>query len=675
MKMKKILFLMAASITLLMTMTVLTSCTDDNDDAPVVTDDKLVVVTDDKPFPYDSDIDETVQPGDDYYRYALGKWLDSSNPSTSLSQQIRENNQALLVKTLTTSNDHLLVQLRRLVDEAMTDDSRSVALLKERLAMLEQVETADQLFEAFATLHRLGYSPLVRLVPYVGPNNGKNIINLMVTGAKTAEMDTVMGRADAKRLPEKVSSYCQTLRHFDYSEERIAQISENATKVETMEMQIFPLILNIELLNSPQFAATRGSDGDEAMNAKIKVGALMGIDEADIREERVLPMPMNCIVPFASASQQPELIPVFRDYMIYNVISQDAYCIPKLTGQTDRFTILNNLLHYNRYYKYRVLTEACGYDNIYKQQCQDILKRMRQIFIQRVEHLDWMSAATKVGACHKAEAMKFYVGYPEKWNDDMTPQCEDNCLLAAATQLRQHSVAVAKKMIGRNVDDMGWDFFATSSQFVLDNSFYMRPANSLIILPSWITRPRFDSQLSEAIIYASSICFGHELCHGFDADGSKYDADGNQRDWWEPTDRQAFDAKQQMMVDLFNQMEDYPGQPADGALTLNENLADYGGVELALECYKLRLTEQGFSGEQFDEQIKKFFLAYAQLYKDDYERSLETLKVMHDKKNTHSLHHVRINGMMRLQNDWYRLYNVKPTDKLYLAPDNRVKIW
>ena len=154
-----------------------------------------------------------------------------------------------------------------------------------------------------------------------------------------------------------------------------------------------------------------------------------------------------------------------------------------------------------------------------------------------------------------------------------------------------------------------------------------------------------------------------------------YDADGNAYDSWIPADRQAFEAKQQVLIDLFNQLEDYPGQAADGNLTLNENLADYGGLELALDCYKQRLREQGFTGEQFDEQIKKFFLSYVQIWKEESERSLEELKRLHDMKNSHSLNHVRVNGMMRLQDDWYRLYDVKPTDKLYLAPEQRVKIW
>jgi predicted metalloendopeptidase len=389
----------------------------------------------------------------------------------------------------------------------------------------------------------------------------------------------------------------------------------------------------------------------------------------------VIRMSPDVFTLFASVEQKPELVPVIRDYMIYSVISQDAFCIPKLAAKTDRFDILDNLLHYNKYYKYRILTETLGRDNIYKQQCIDILENMRKTFIRRVDNLDWMSDATKAEAKRKAEAMSFYVGYPDEWNDDMTPQADGDCLLAAVTQMRQHEVEVSKQMIGGNYDELGWDFMASTRLFSTDNAFHLKPVNSLVILPTWVTKPRFDSELSEATLYAVAITFGHEFCHGFDAKGSLVDADGNAHDSWTPADRQAFEAKQQMMIELFNQLEDYPGQPADGAQTLDENLADYGGVELALDCYKQRLREQGFTGEQFDEQIKKFFLAYSQMWKDDYERSLEGLKQMHDRKDNHSLNHVRVNGMMRLQDDWYRLYDVKPTDKLYLAPEQRVKIW
>ncbi len=653
----------AAAITLLMTMTVtMTSCTD-NEDVPVE-------VTDDKPFTYDSEIDETVRPGDDFYRYALGQWIKSSDPSPSISKQIAEDFQSVAKRTLTTSNDPLMVLLRSQVDEAMADDSRSVALLKERLQMLEQVETADQLYAAFATLHQLGYNPLFCLKPFLG--EGKKVTNLMATGGKTVEMDTVMASKKSELMAEKVASYCQTLNLLGYSDERIAQISENATKLEQIGMDAF--LVNIEMLQRPLPLTRAAIDSEELTKAMLTIGTLMGIEKDAIEAGLVVPTVLNLVFQFAKVGEQPELVPVFRDYMIYNVISQDAYCVPKLTGQTDLFAILKNVLHYNTYYKYRIMVENYGYDNIYKQQCQNIMNRIRALFIQRINKLDWMSAATKAEARRKAEAMTFYIGYAEQWNDEMTPQAGGNCLLATVTQLRQHAVQSSKKMIGSHLDDIGWDFWASYTGFTTDNAFHMCSANSLVILPAWITRSRFNSDLSEATLYATATTFGHEFCHGFDILGSQYDADGNIRDWWQPSDKQAFQAKQQAMIEIFNNLEAYPGQNADGEKTLAENMADYGGVELALECYKQRLTEQGFTGKQFDEQIKKFFLAYAQLWKHENERSEKILEYMFQ-TDDHSVPHNRINGMMRLQDDWYRLYDVKPTDKLYLAPQDRVKIW
>ena len=657
--MKKIL-MAAAALTL-----ILTSCNSRME--PIIVEDTL-------PFPYDTEIDETVRPGDDYYHYALGKWLDSSNPSPSFFDQISENNQELLARTLTTSSDPLLVQLRGMVEKAMADDSRSAALIKERLQMLEQVETVDQLYEAFSELHRLGYNPLVRLSPEV--RYGKEVVNIMLSGGKPVELDTLMAMRDTEKVAEKVASYCQPLTHFGYSQERIVQISQNAVKMETVEMSVFVKVY--DLLNTPAERIPATKSDDPYKDAVMFVGGLMGLDPALVERYMITPLTMagfELLRQFATLAEHPELVPLFRDYMIYNVICQDAFCIPKTTAQTDRVAILANLLHYNRYYKYRILLDSYGTENIFKQQCLSILEDLRQVLIERIENLDWMSAPTKAEARKKAEAMTFYVGYPEQWNSDMNPQVDGDCLLDVATQLRQHQNSVVKNMLGRNLDEVGWDFWAILSAFTTDNAFHLREANALIILPSWITRPRFDNELSEAVTYAAAICFAHEICHGFDAGGSLADADGVKRDWWAPADKQAFLEKQKALIELFNQMEDYPGQPADGELTLNENLADYGGVTIALECYKQRLTRQGFTGEQFDEQIKKFFLAYAQFYKHTYERTVEYQKKIHDMKDSHSLNHVRINGMMRLQDDWYRLYDVQPTDKLYVAPENRVKIW
>lgn len=663
--MKKILMVAAATM-LLMSMTVLTSCTSDNNDNPVV-------VTDNKPFPYDSEIDETVRPGDDFYRYVNGLWLSSPNPAPSEMKQIENQMKQVLNEALATSQDALLVTLRNQSDATLADDSHNMAMLKERLQMLEQVETADQLHAAFGNLYELGYSTLFRLIPLV--YLGKKTTLTISTGGMPEEMLTVFMRKKPEQIDSMVRAYCQPLAALGYSTERSAEIIRNAIDVEHTASEAY--VYGYEMMQHPLRALTRSDEGNnEAAQKANAIYKMMGLTPDDFNSSRVILTSLgvnNMLYDFACVSDQKD-INAYRDYMIYNVVAQDAPFVPSVNMKTDRKVMLQRALQYNRYYKYRQLVEYYGKENIYKQECKDIMERMRQIFIQRIDGLDWMSDATKTEARRKAEKMKFYIGYPDQWNDAMTPVTNGSCLLETVTQLRQDALQKTLAMAGKSLDENPWDVWATIAQFTTDNAFYQTTANALVILPSWITRPRFDRNLSEATLYTTSYVFGHEFCHGFDANGSLFDADGMLRDWWEPADKQAFQEKQQAMIDLFSQMEAYPGQSVNGQQTLVENMADYGGMELALACYKQRLKEQGFTGAQFDEQIKKFFIAFAALWKMERELSLADLKHYHE-IDGHALPHARINGQARLQADWYRLFDVKPTDKLYVKPEERVKIW
>lgn len=659
--MKKIL---SAVLYCAITMSMLTSCAIEDNPAPV---------TDYKPFPYDSEIDNSVRPGDDFYRYALGQWFNSSDPAPSIFEQIENEMPLIFNNMLNTSNDPVMVTLRSQADQTLNDDSKNKALLSERLQMLEQVTTGDQLNAAFANLHSLGYSPLFRLIPFA--SEGKLGINLITSGAMTREVTSFAALNDKESLDSAVTAYCSHLDALGFSQERIAQITENAIKIENIEMRAFEYALELARHPQPITVTRRASSGDE--QKKDAVFKMMGATDQELKEQVLFTSSIgidSLILDFADAAQSPSNVEAFRDYMIYNVLAQDLPFVPSINKQADRTDMLKSALQYNKYYKYRLLTESYGKDNICKQQCQDIMEQMRKNFIRRVDNLDWMSASTKVEARKKAEAMKFYIGYPDQWNDKLTPKIEGDVLLATVTQLRQNAVQTISSIRGRNADVLGWDLWASMAQFTTDNAFYLSTANSLVILPAWICKPRFDNDLSEAAVYAVTTTFGHEFCHGFDAGGAKYDENGYYRDWWAPVDQAAFQAKQQIMIDLYNQLEVYPGLMADGQKTLKENMADYGGQELALECYKQRLTNQGFKGAQYDEQIKKFFLSFAHLWKEERELDNEMLEYLYE-VDTHSAAHNRVNGMMRLQDDWYRLYDVKPTDKLYLAPEDRVKIW
>ena len=651
--MRKYFFLMAMAIVVLG----FTACTDNIDNA--------MPVTDDKPFPYDSEIDKSVRPGDDFYRYAIGQWLNSTNPSLSLFKQVSEEYKVILSNMLTTNSSPVIVTLRSLADQTLSDDSKSKALLGDRLQMLEQVTTADELYAAFQTLQELGYSPLFRIVPVM--NQGRTPANVLVTGAMTKEMTNAARRKNEHLVDSLVAANCQFLSGFGFSQERIAQIIENATEIEMAEMRCYSA--GYEMLKKPEVIHRAGSMFDIFM--------MMGISEEDVQDNRFVVSGselLQLVRTFASVGDNQAFVNAFRDYMIYNVMAQDAPFVPSVSRKTDRVEMMRSALERNKYYMYRLLAESYGYENINKQECIDIMEKMRKIFIQRIENLDWMTAATKAEARKKAEAMKFFVGYPEQWNDDLTPEVASDNMLDAATQLRQNAIQTTAGIRKKNFDDHAWDVWASMAQFITDNAFYMPTANSLVILPAWITKPRFNTYFSDAMLYAISVTFGHEFCHGFDANGSNFDADGRVRDWWQADDKTAFKAKQQILIDLYNQLDVYPGLKADGEKTLAENMADYGGIELALACYKQHITEQGFTGMHFDEQIKKLFFAYAQSWKIENERDLNELKLLYE-LDTHSAAHNRVNGMMRLQDDWYRLFNVKQTDKLYLAPEQRVKIW
>lgn len=656
----------AAVLCCMMTMPMLTSCS---------IDDNSVPVTDNKPFPCEDGMDYSMRPGDDFYRYVNGAWLDSPNPTPSMFKQVESESQKAFENMLATSTDPLVVKMRSQAAADMSDDSKNKAIVNERLQMIEKVTTADQLYATFGTLQDLGYCPLLRLTPI--PGVGRVNCNLIVTGGSTDELSVAFKYAKQNDVDSLVNVYCQYLKGFGFTDERIAEIAKNAIEVEALEMNAYST--SADMFRYPVMNAQRAPQADDDNHGKVmgdimaKVGCIYdevtsGLVQFSKSETYTL------LQAFAYAGDTEEGIKIFRDYMIYNVIAQDAPFLPSLNQQTKSTDMMKRALKYNKYYKYRLGAESYGYDNIQKQQCNDILERMRKVFIQRVKDLDWMGEATKAEAIQKAEAMTFYIGYPEQWDDAMTPKADGDCMMAYATQLRQAARETNIGLRGRKFDDAPWNLLASYSSFTTDNAFYSAAINSLVILPSWITKPRFDNDLSEATLYATAITFSHEFCHGFDASGSLFDETGQYRNWWQPADEAAFKAKQQAMIELFNQLEAYPGQPANGEKTLVENMADYGGVTLALECYKQRLQELGFKGEQFDEQIKKFFVAYGYFWRHERERDLDMLKTLYE-KDTHSAAHNRINGMLRLQDDWYRLYDVKPTDKLYLAPKDRVKIW
>ena len=662
--MRKMMMTFAAVLCCALTTSVFTACNYIDNPVP-----EPVIVTDDMPFPYDVYIDTSVRPGDDFFRYQYGGWLDGTELSL-----IYESYFKLIVlekSVFVDSNDPIVAAVHQLSEE-VGKDNNDMQLLKDRIDYLSSVKTQQQLLEAFAQLHQWGYTPLVRQIVY----GEERVLKPHLTSEyPSPDLKSAYANNDSLDMINKIKETCKCLTNFGISDERIAEIELNAQAVCTYEMQIYESTFDMirKIKNPESRMATRRASSP----ATRQVCELMGIgDLADMMMENDPKREAATQVLFSKLFEGSETsIAMMRDYMIAYIMGMDRMYLDlpgKSVAASDR---TQSAMRHARYYTYRLAAEKYGLENIYKEKCAEMMENFRDILIERIGNLDWMGDATKQAAQEKARKMDFYIGYPDQWNEALTPKIEASSMLEAVGELRRHEAAVNRQLAGKTTAEAGYDFWLTLVPFSTFNAFYDSSNNQLVIMPAFLTAPVFDQTLSEATLYATAYVFGHEMCHGFDAGGSLRDEVGAERDWWLPADKAAFEAKQQQLITLWEQLEHYPGQPANGTFTLRENMADYGGVTLALEAYSRRLRQQGFWGEEFDNQIRKFWLAYGMpVSVFETERSIEALKESY-LNDEHSAGHNRVNGIVRLFDDWYRLYDVKPTDKLYVAPEDRVKIW
>lgn len=627
------------------------------------------LVTDDKPFSFDQYMDESVRPGNDFFRYLYGKWLDSEEPSLPMQSIAKLN--SLQATVLSNSNDPVISHLRSMAEAAPNSDA-DIKLLGERLSMVSDIKTQEQLLDVFAKLHQLGYTPLLRVMP----GCEARVIKPRLAGeVPSPAMIEPLSQKQIDMTLDVITKIVGRMELLGFDSLQQQAIIEGAKKVERLEFEIFDSHDNM-ILKMTQPSPRRAQRA--ASENKRKFLELIGMGDyadtlADEEEEKFNQIVEELLSMLFEGSE--ESVATMRNYLMFYMVGQDFINIPQLQDEYAPLNALFFAMKNARYYMYRQIAEFVGLQNIQKEKCAEIMEKCRQIMHDRIENLEWMSSTTKQAALKKLSEMLFFIGYPDKWNEDFTPVVEGNTLLETVSSLRQQNTQILRKLIGRSDVESSWDFWCYMVTFNTYNAMYMPTANELIILPAFLMAPMFDITQSDATLYGTAYVFAHEMCHGFDARGAEYDEYGNKRDWWTAEDNAKFKEKQQQLIDLWGQLEHMPGLPANGKNTLTENMADYGGAILASEAYKMRLKEQGYSDKGIDIQMKKFFSSFGlNVIVFEHERNPEMLRRLYD-TDVHSAGHNRVNGIVRLFDDWYRLYDVQPEDKLYLKPKDRVKIW
>jgi putative endopeptidase len=298
----------------------------------------------------------------------------------------------------------------------------------------------------------------------------------------------------------------------------------------------------------------------------------------------------------------------------------------------------------------------------------DLVKNVRLAFANRIKALDWMSDVTKEKALAKLAAFTPKIGYPDTWKNYDGLEIKPATYFENVRNVGAWSYADMVDKLGKPVDRTRFGMTAPTV-----NAYYSATLNEIVFPAGILQFPFFDANADDAINYGGiGAVIGHEMSHGFDDNGSQYDADGTLRNWWTEADRKKFDAKAQALVKQFNGYTVQDSLFVNGKLTLGENIGDLGGLNVAYEAFKM--TKQGKSNEMIDgfTPDQRFFLAWAQIWRNTILPQTAAQLLLTD---THSPGPYRTIGAPVNMEAWYKAFDVKPGHKLYKKPEDRILIW
>lgn len=669
--MKKTSLLYAAACLLSGMTLFLSSCSDD---------DPIDSTTDTMPWEYDQDIDETILPGNDFYEYALGKWLGTATlPAGTdiygINEEAYEKQIENIEKLLNSTSDPVINKLRQDGTNNELTERNSLDALKEHLLLVQNIHSDMDLLKGIGNIIKLGYAPFLSVT--VVPVNGLFVPRLNAGYIfYSTSYDYQQG---ANPQYKGWIAYCFEM--LGYSNNDAYRKAENAIYIER-------LIANCT--NPASYTLKYWGDADNysrlrnLSQVRTKAAAFdweifiesMGLDPQLTMIYDVAEPILNII-----SETNPEIL---KDYMENCIIQNNRDYLPREFREKEAALFnkeiqpVNKLLkttatQYMTYHLSRLYVEKY-FDPSYKQRGTEMANEMRSVFKRRIENLDWMSETTKSKAIAKLEAMKFNIGYPDAWNELGSPRLSGNCLCADIMQCREQNYKLSISISGKSFGEDSWVFLILQYPLYIVNAFYYPPLNSLVIPAGIMLPPIYDLSVSDAFNYATigAATIGHEMTHGFDNNGSRFNQDGVVEDWWTLADKLEFKKRQDAFVECFNSMEAWPGLQADGEKTLGENIADLGGLEIAYQTFMEKKAKEGFKGSELEDQEKKFYLSFAQAWKAIYTQDHAIDATQAD---THSLPELRVNGIVIHTDAWYNAFDVKWGDKLFIQEDMHIHIW
>ncbi len=303
-----------------------------------------------------------------------------------------------------------------------------------------------------------------------------------------------------------------------------------------------------------------------------------------------------------------------------------------------------------------------------KRKVNEMVDNLREAYRYRIENLEWMSAETKKKALEKLASFKRKLGYPDKWEDYSKLEIKKDSYLANYYRAQQFGHNQMLDKLGKPIDKTKWGMLPQTV-----NAYYSGVMNEIVFPAAIMQPPFFDAKADDAVNYgAIGAVIGHEFSHGFDDQGSKFDAKGNLNSWWTEEDRKKFMERTKVIVDQYSKFKVADSVYVNGELTQGENIADIAGLLVAYDAFQISLKGKerkiidGYTPEQ------RFFIGFAQVWRGHARPEYVRNQVLTD---PHSPQEFRVNGTLSNMPAFYKAFDVKEGDKLYRAEKDQVKIW
>ena len=640
-------------------------------------------------------MDPSIKPMDDFFRYVNNEWMKNNPIPEEYSTygaftEIDQRNEILIQDIINEASQDVNAELGSIAQkirdfynagmDSVAINERGYSELLPYFEMVDGLTDKAQLAELLGKLHSDGIGGFFNAGPSQDPKNADQVImHLYQGGLSLTDRDDYLKKESQEMRDKYVEHVAKMFELTGTEPEAAAAKAKGILALETQMAQNSmsrvdrrnPDLTNNKRTRKELQASTPNFNWDNYFTA---AGA-PAFDDLNVG------MP-DFIAKLNKIILKTDLNTI-KDYLKWKIIHGSASMLSDDLSD-ENFSFYSNYLYGQEVQQPRwrrvlnstsgCLGEAIG--QLYvekhfpaeaKERMLNLVGNLRVALGERIKNLDWMSEETKAKALHKLDCFNVKIGYPDKWKDyskyEVTPESYFQNVHRAIRFENEREMA----KIGKPVDKEEW--FMTPQTV---NAYYSPEMNEIVFPAAILQPPFFNMDADDAVNYGGiGVVIGHEMTHGFDDQGCKYDEKGNLNNWWTEEDATKFSERTAQLVKLFDEFQ-VRGYQINGQLTLGENIADLGGLNIAWDAYQM--TDEAKANQSIDgfTPAQRFFISYGTIWRNNSRDKYIERQVQTD---VHSPAEARVNRTLGSMPHFYEAFDIQPGSKMYIAPEERAAIW